>query len=185
MFARWQAEQQAIVIFLYAKEINLRGVGKQRAVIVVYVAIYIIIGGIKTSGALQKLNLGAVVQAIEELDGLFGGGFVAMDRQGGIDNLLHATTDGASIVEGDRATNVQVYVVAIGNGDVDGYLAGVEKIVNGLTEHEEEAAGIGSRATGRGDVEKFDLFLFVDTIVHALHLIINMGRDRAIFHLQT
>ena len=44
-----------------------------------------------------------------------------------------------------------------------------------LAEHEEEAAGIGARATGRGDIEKLDLFLFVDTVVHAFYLIINVG----------
>ena len=124
------------------------------------------------------------MQAVEECDSLFSGGLVAMDGHGGIHNFLHTTADGSHIIEGDGAPDVEVHIVAVADRDVDGHLARVEEFVSHLTEHKEECAGICSAATGRGDVEKLHLFLLIDAVVHAFHLIIHVGRNWAMLHLQ-
>ena len=106
-----------------------------------------------------------------------------MDRQGSVDNLLHASADGSGIVEGDGTPDVQVDIVTVTDGNVDSHLTRVIEVMGGLAEHEEEAAGVGTRATGRGYVEEFHFLLLVDTEVHALYLIINVGRDGTVFHV--
>ena len=125
-----------------------------------------------------------VVQAVEECDSLLSSGLVAMDGHGGIHYFLHTTADGSHIIEGDGAPDVEVHIVAVADRDVDGHLARVEEFVGYLTEYKEKCAGICSAATGRGDVEKLHLFLLIDAVVHAFHLIIHVSRDGSVLHLQ-
>ena len=98
------------------------------------------------------------MQTVKELDGLFGGCLVAMDRHGGIDDLFHLPADGAGILDGDRAPDIQIDIIAIGYRDVDSHLTGIEKCVCCLAEHEEQTAGVGADTTGGGDVEKLHVF---------------------------
>ena len=125
------------------------------------------------------------MEAVEEPDGLLGGGLMAMDGQSRIDDLLHLATDGPCIVEGDRPPDVEIHIIAIGNGDVDGHLTGIEEVMDRLAEHKEKGAGIGSGAAGRGDVEELHLLLLVNAEVHSLHLIIYVSGDGAVLHLQS
>ena len=57
MLTGGQAKQQSVVILLESEEIDLRGVRQQRTIVIVYIAVYIIIGGVETSDALQQFHL--------------------------------------------------------------------------------------------------------------------------------
>ena len=123
------------------------------------------------------------MQTIKELDSLFSSCFVAMDGITSIDNLLHATTDSASIIERNRAPDIQINIVTIAYRYVDRHLARCKQVVNGLAKHKEQATCISTRTTRRSDIKKLYLLLLVHTIVHTLYLIIYIGRNRAVFDL--
>ena len=57
MLTRRQTQQQTVVVLFQPEEVQLRGVRQQRAIVVVHIAVDIIIGGIESANALQKLNL--------------------------------------------------------------------------------------------------------------------------------
>ena len=57
MLTRGQTQQQTIEILLKPKEIELRGIGKQRTVIIVHIAINIIIGSKQSASRFQQLYL--------------------------------------------------------------------------------------------------------------------------------
>ena len=143
MGSRGDAQQQSVEILLQSEEVELRGVGEQTTIIIVYVAVNLVIGGIDAPYTLQQLHLREGVEGFEHANGLFGGGLVAVDGQGGVDNFLHAATDAAGIVQGDGVADVEVDVVAVGHGDVDRHLAPFVEVVDSLAEHEEERAGVG------------------------------------------
>jgi hypothetical protein len=81
--------------------------------------------------------------------------------------------------------DVEVHIVAVGDGNVDSHLTFFVKGVYSLTKYEEKTTGIGTVATGRGDVEKLYLLLLIGAKVHTFHLIINVYGDRAVLHLKT
>ena len=107
-----------------------------------------------------------------------------MDGHGGIDDLLHLATDGTCIFDGDRTADVQIDIIAIRYGDVDSHLTGIEKCMGCLAEYEEQTAGVGTETTGGCDIEKFHILWGVQTIVHALYLIIYVRSKGTVFHLQ-
>ena len=84
----------------------------------------------------------------EHADGFFCGGFMTVDGHGGIDDLLHLLADAACIVEGDRMADVEIDIIAVGDGDVDSHLAFLVKSVYRLAEHEEKGTGVSTGATG-------------------------------------
>ena len=122
---------------------------------------------------------------MEHTYGLFGGGLVAVDGQRGTDDLLHPLTQVGCIVGGQGTANTEVDIIAVADGDVDAHPAFRPEVVGSLCQHEEEAPGEGPYAAGTVQVEKLDGLLLVGAVVHALHLIIDVGGDGAVFHLET
>ena len=125
------------------------------------------------------------MQTVEEFDGFLGGRLMPMDGHRSTDDLLHAAADGPCIIERHRAPDVQVYIISVRHGDVDGHLTRIEQFVRSLAEHKEECSGIGSVAARRGDIQEFHLLLLIDSEVHAFHLVIHMCRDGSVPHLKS
>ena len=73
---------------------------------------------------------------------------MTVDGHGGIDDLLHLLADAACIVEGDRMADVEIDIIAVGDGDIDSHLAFLIKFVYRLAEHEEKGTGVSTGATG-------------------------------------
>ena len=121
----------------------------------------------------------------KHLDGFLGGGFVAVDGHSGVDDLLHAPAYASYVVKGNGASDVQIDVVAVGDGNVNGHLTLFVEFVNGFAEHEEERACIGSGTTGGGHVEEFHFLLFIDAEVHSFHFIIHSCTNRSVLHFET
>ena len=80
-----------------------------------------------------------------------------MDGYGGIDDLLHLAADGARIFNSYWTADVQIDIIAIGDGDVDCHLTRIEKRVGSLAEYEKQATGVGTGTTGGGDIEKLHI----------------------------
>ena len=68
---------------------------------------------------------------------------MAVDGQGGINDLLHPATDTACVLDGHLVPDVEVHIVTVAHRDVDGHLALLIQVVDSLAEHEEERAGVG------------------------------------------
>ena len=81
-------------------------------------------------------------------------------------------------------SDVKIHIVAVAHGDINGHLALLVQVVDGLAEHEEQRTGVGAHATRRRDVEEFHLLLFVQPEVHTLYLVVHMGIDRTMSHLK-
>ena len=123
MLARRNTKQQAIEIFLYAKEINLRCICEQRAIVVIHVTIYVIISCKESASTLQQLYLRTVVKAFEHVNSLLCCGLVAMYGVSSIYYLLHSSAYGSSIIQGNWATNVKINVVTVTNRNIYRHLA--------------------------------------------------------------
>ena len=128
-----QTQQKTVEILLQSEEVELRRVDKHRAIVIVQVAVNIIIGGIETAGALQQLHLREGMQVCEHLDGILRQHLMTMDGQCGIDDGLHLSTNLAYILERHGVTNVEIDIIAVGDGDIDGHLGTLIEIVDGFT----------------------------------------------------
>ena len=120
------------------------------------------------------------MQLGEHLNGFLGGCLMAVNGNGGIDNLLHALTDVPCILKCHGMSDVEINIIAIGDGNVNGYLTRCVEVVDGFTQDEEQRAGVGAQASGGGDVEEFDVLGFVHTIVHAFYFVVDAGVDRTV-----
>ena len=103
---------------------------------------------------------------------------MTVDGEGGIDNLLHTLADAADIVERHGMADVEVDIVAVGHGDVDGHLGTLVEVVDGLAQDEEQRTRVGTQAAGRLHVEKLDGLGVIHPVVHALHLVVHLGHHR-------
>ena len=125
------------------------------------------------------------MQDAEHLDGLLGGGLMAVHGNSLINDFLHALANLTSIFKRHRMTNVQVHIVAVGNRNVDSHLALLIQVVDGFAEHEEKRAGVGAESRRRSNVKKLHILAFIDAVVHAFHLVIDMGTDRPVKQRET
>ena len=105
-----------------------------------------------------------------------------MDGHRCVNNLLHALTDTAGILQCHGMSDVQVHIVTIAHRDIDSHLARRVQVAYGLTKDEKQGARVGTLARCRGDIEEFHAFGFVDAIVHSFHLVIYMCEDRLVLH---
>ena len=186
VLGRRYAQQHAVAIFLQTEEINLRGVGQQRPIVVVGVAIDVVVDGIHPSCTSEEFHLREFTHLLEHADDFLCVCFVAVDGNGGIDDLLHALANIAHVLERDGAWQLHVDVVTIGNGNVDRHVGGVEtEVAHCLAEDEEQGADVGTVARRGGDVEKLHRLWTIHTIVHPLHLIIYTCTRWTVFHLQS
>ena len=122
------------------------------------------------------------MQPVEHLDGLLGGHLMAVNGQGGVNDLLHAQPDLAGVVERHGVPYVQVYVVSVAHGYVDGRLGRCIEVVHSLAQHEEQRAGVGAQSAVGGDVEKLYGLWLVQPVVHAFNLVIHSCADGAVAH---
>ena len=173
MLTRGDAQQQAVEILLQAEEVELRGVGEHGTVVVVLIAVNLVVGGVEAPDATEKFHLRQGAALGEHLDGLFGGGLIAMDGQGCGDNLLHTAAQAPDVVEGHGVVELQVDKVAVGDGDVNPHAAVGVEVVGSLAEHEEEGAGVGALTAGGGHVEELHLLGAEDAVVHTLNLVVD------------
>lgn len=95
---RRNAQQHAVVILLQPEEIELRGVGEERAIIEVYVFTYFIIGSIERARSAQQLHLLHITFLLEEGYGVLGRHHIAADRHTCIHDFLHSLTDAVHII---------------------------------------------------------------------------------------
>ena len=108
---------------------------------------------------------------------------MSADGHAGVDNLPHAPADAVDVGRGDGMVELQVHVVAVRHGDVDDHLGAAVQIMDSLAEHEEKRAGVVAQARARPHVEEFHRLVPVQTIVHALHLVVHLGTDGAVRHI--
>ena len=80
---------------------------------------------------------------------------------------------------------VDVHIVSVADGDINHNAALWPDVVSCLAQHKKQGTGVGTDATGRLQVQKFDGLLLVDAVVHALHLIIHFSTDGTILHGQS
>ena len=125
------------------------------------------------------------MKAVEEFYSLLSAGLVAMNRHCSIYDFLHFPAQSPNIIEGYWATNVQINIITVAYWNVYRHLTTLKNIVSRLAEHKEQAAGIGTRTTRRGDIKKLYLFLLVHPVMHALYLVVDMSIQRSVFHLET
>ena len=109
---------------------------------------------------------------------------MASDGHGARNDALHLRTDGVSVLLGDGTTDAQVAVISVRHGDVYNHRALGEKLVYSLAQHEEERAGVSARTGGSGEVKKLNVLRVIHAIVHTLHLVVHLGADGRICHIE-
>ena len=180
---RRDTQQESVVIFLQPVEIELAGVGHQRAIEIVHIAVEVVVRGVERAQRLQQFHLRVGTQRTEQLDGLVRRRLVAAYGQGGVNDLLHALAQVVNVLLHDGPTDLQVAVIAVRHGDVDDHRAVGVKVAHGLAEHEEQGACIGTRTSRRVHTQKLDVLRMIQTEAHALHLVVHLGRYGAARHI--
>ena len=140
IFERRDAQQHTVVIFFQAEEIELRGVGEQRTVIVVEVVVYLIVGGVERTYALQKFHFAVGPLLAEHAYGLLRGHFKAPDGYPGIDDLLHTPAYVVHILKPHGMADVEIHEITVGDGYVDDHFRVTVDVVYGFGKHEEKRA---------------------------------------------
>ena len=115
---RRNTQQQTVIIAFEAKQSQLRGIGEHGAIVVILVSIKVVVGGIECPDAAQELHLWHIAHRLEHADSLFGGGFVAAQRQMSIHDFLHSSADFVGINIGHRVSEVQIAVITVRHGYV-------------------------------------------------------------------
>ena len=179
-----QSQQQSIVVFLHAKEVQLSGVGEQGAVIIVVIALNLVIGGVEASQALHQLYLALLAALRESLYRLFRGALVPYHGYMGVDDVVHLLSDVVDIECREGAADVQIAVIAVAHGDVYDHLALGKQFVDGPAQHEEQGACVCPHARGGVQIQKLHVLGVIHVIGHALHLVVHLGTNRTEVHLQ-
>ena len=141
---RRDAQQQAVKIGFQSKKIELTRVGEQRTVVEVYVVVNLIIRGVELSRAFQQLSLGLVTTRSEHLYGRFGGHFETSHGHSRIDNGLHALANVRDVGSFERATEVYIHKITVGNRYVNHHITLGIAVVHGFAQHKEQRACVVS-----------------------------------------
>ena len=142
---RRNAQEHAIIIFLQPEEIELRGIGEQRAVVIIYIITYFIIGSIDRARCLEQFHLLNISFLLKQRHSLFGRHGEPAYRHPGIDNLLHATADDVHIFIYNRSAQADIYVETIRYGDINHHICSRINVLYRLAENKEEGTGICTR----------------------------------------
>ena len=114
---------------------------------------------------------------------------MTMDRNAGINDVLHLLSQTAGIVGCHGTPYLQVHIVAIADRYVDTHFTGgasrfVEQFVGSLTEDKKQCTRVCANTTGRCDVQKLNLFLLVDAVVHTFYFVVDTRRDWTVCQCQ-
>ena len=138
----WIPQQESVVVFLQSEEIEFAGVGDQGSVEIIHIAVEVVVAAIELSAAAEDLGLLDVAKPVEHLDGFFRGTFVAGDRHLGIDDLLHTGAQTVDVFLGNGASQFQVAIETVADGNVDDDECQSEKVFHGFAKHEEQRPSI-------------------------------------------
>ena len=185
VFQVGDAQQQPVIVFLQSEKINHRGVGEQRAVVVVHVVDHLVICGVQSAIALQQLHLRGVALLGKHPHGVFRRHLMAVYVYLGVYYLLHPLSYPRGVVVGNVVPYRQVHVVAIAHRYVYHHPAARVEVVHRLAENEKERAGVATRPRAGGHVEKFHVLVAVCPEVHSLNLVVDLRAYRLSGHFQS
>ena len=98
------------------------------------------------------------------------------------DNLQHAVV----YVPGILIRNVSSYAqfAVITAADIGAYyqLAFRIQVLDSLGQYQEQASGIGAHAAKCSDIHELDVLGVVESVIHALYLVVNSGAHGTVLH---
>ena len=92
----------------------------------------------------EQFHLGLITLLLKHADGLFGTHLETFDGNFLVNDLLHAFANARCIFISHPASDVQVDVIAVGNGNINHYSRPRIEVVNGLAQNEEQRSGVVS-----------------------------------------
>lgn len=110
-----QAQEKAATISHQVKQSQLTGFDEQGAIEIVGRVVERIIGGVERAKTLEQTHLVVESVGLETGNGFVGGAGDAMERQVGVDNLVHSGLKVADHLVGDATVDVQFTIITVGH----------------------------------------------------------------------
>ena len=134
--------------------------------------------------ALQKFCLALHPPGAEQGNGLLYGALHAVYLLVHVHDLLHALMYGMGILLGKFAANAQFAEVAAAHGCTYYQLSARIEVLHGLCQHQEQGQRVGPHAMRGSHILELHVLGIVETVVHALHLVVHKGTHGAVLHVQ-
>ena len=99
-------------------------------------------------------------------------------------DFLHSVSDTRNVCSLNGTTDIQLAIITTTDGSTDNQLPMWEKVLDSLCQHEEQCPGISAHTTGMVQTKEANVLIIVEAVVHTLCLIIDMGTNGTVGHLE-
>ena len=169
------AQQQAVVIFHEVEQIDKSGAGQEVAVVVVYSAVQRVIEGVERSRGFQQFHLVVHAPFAEHAHGFGGVAFGAVEGDVLCDDFLHALFDGSHVFQFDGAADAQIAEVTFRHRMLYVEFSLGKEFADSLVEDETERTDVSAHARWVAHVEKFDVFVVIDSEIESFGTVVDLG----------